>query len=312
MSSRTAPIRQLRLVAVLLLLVITGVAGAVPDHAEAAACDGVSVRVERTSSTVAERCASGRPADGLAALESAGFTYTFVPGQPGFVCTIDGYPNPCNGAPADAYWSYWSAAAGDSSWTYNTRGAGNRTPPPGSAEAWVFGSGSPPSTPPPATPDRDPSPEPDSGEDEGGTDRPDPEPSPSRSPSTSTPRPSPTPDAPSGSDDAPGDAVEDETTAPTAPLEDAGSADAGSDDEDETDATEPDEAATSDDGTDDTSSEGADVAADDAEALGDPVTVGDPPGGGSIVGPAVGLTLVAGVAGAAVLRARRRDDGSVL
>ncbi len=117
--------------------------------AAAAGCDGVTVLVERPSGAVTERCAPGRPADGLAALETAGFAYTFVSGQPGFVCTIDRFPDPCNGAPADAYWSYWSAEPGSSTWTYNTRGGASRTPAPGSSDAWVFGAGRPPRLRPP-------------------------------------------------------------------------------------------------------------------------------------------------------------------
>ncbi len=118
--------------------------------AHAAACDGVTVRVERGGS-VTERCARGAPRNGLFALEAAGFAYTEVSGQPGMVCSIQGHPQRCEGTPpVDAYWSYWHADAGATSWTYASRGGASRTPEPGSHDAWVFGAGAPPSGPPPA------------------------------------------------------------------------------------------------------------------------------------------------------------------
>lgn len=118
--------------------------------AAASSCDGVTVRVERGGSST-ERCAAGAPRNGLFALAEAGFRYTEVPGQAGMVCSIEGYPRTCDGTPpVDAYWSYWHADAGATSWTYSNRGGANRTPAPGSHDAWVFGAGSPPSSPPPA------------------------------------------------------------------------------------------------------------------------------------------------------------------
>ena len=129
---------------------VTGVGPVAP--ASAAGCDGVWVVVDARGlgGSITTRCAPGTPGSGLAALEGAGHAYSFVPRNPGMVCTIDARPEPCNGAPADAYWSYWHAEAGGS-WTYATRGAGNRTPPPGSVEGWRFGDGSaPPGSAPPA------------------------------------------------------------------------------------------------------------------------------------------------------------------
>ena len=136
-----------------LLLAVAGVlALASPAAASDGSCDGVWVVVDARAAggSLTTRCAPGDPASGLAALESAGFAYTFVPRIRGFVCTIDGRPDPCNGAPADAYWSYWHAPAGGS-WTYASTGAGTRDPAPGTVEGWRFGDGStPPGTAPPA------------------------------------------------------------------------------------------------------------------------------------------------------------------
>jgi hypothetical protein len=88
------------------------------------------------------------PRTGLAALRQAGFTYTFVPRQPGFICTINHRPRKCNGAPASAYWSYWHARP-HGRWRYSTLGAGSYHPRRGWIEGWAFGKGKPPHISPP-------------------------------------------------------------------------------------------------------------------------------------------------------------------
>ncbi len=93
-------------------------------------------------------CDRKKPASGLAALKRAGFTYTFVPRHPGFICTINHKPRPCNGAPTSAYWSYWHAKR-HGKWTYSKLGAGSYKPKPGMDEGWAFGNGKPPKIPPP-------------------------------------------------------------------------------------------------------------------------------------------------------------------
>src|SRR5262249_17728721 len=107
------------------------------------------------------RCAPGDPASGLGALSGAGFSYSFVPRQPGLVCQINGKPDPCNGAPTNAYWSYWHAKPGGS-WIYSSLGAGSYDPVPGSVEGWSFGAGQPPGIAPPdaAPPPPPPPPQP--------------------------------------------------------------------------------------------------------------------------------------------------------
>jgi hypothetical protein len=137
-------------------------AGPVTPPAAADGCDGVWVVVDARAAggTLTTRCAPGDPSTGLEALARAGHASTFVPRIPGMVCTIDARPEPCNGAPADAYWSYWYAEAGGS-WTYATTGAGTRDPAPGSVEGWRFGDGTAsPGTPPPTAPAPTPPPEP--------------------------------------------------------------------------------------------------------------------------------------------------------
>lgn len=145
--------------------VVTAVAavGATPGYAAPAApgapaapaarCTGrtgVTVVVDFTKlrGKVKIGCSRRRPANGLVALRRAGFTYTFVPRQPGFICTIDSRPRKCNGAPATAYWSYWHARP-HGRWMYSKLGAASYHPKSGWVEGWAFGKGKPPRIPPP-------------------------------------------------------------------------------------------------------------------------------------------------------------------
>lgn len=140
---------------------VGGVGASAAPAAAASTCEGVWVVVDASAigGATTVRCASGNPASGLDALVGAGHAYSFVPNLPGMVCIIDGRPATCNGAPSDAYWSYWYAQAGGS-WTYSQRGAATRDPQPGSVEGWAFGAGDPPSVAPPAPPEPDPDPDP--------------------------------------------------------------------------------------------------------------------------------------------------------
>jgi hypothetical protein len=96
-------------------------------------------------------CAPGEQADGVEALQNAGF-------QPegttdyglAFICRIDGEPTlvetPCTTTPgSDAYWSYWRGRPGGR-WAFS--GVGAKSPqsrsPAGSVEGWSFGGGAPP------------------------------------------------------------------------------------------------------------------------------------------------------------------------
>lgn len=155
----------------------------VTTPAEAAGCQSAQIAVVVSFNSLGggtQTSCIGDVGSGLAALDAAGFGYSFVPRQPGFICQIDGAPNPCNGAPVDAYWSYWLGSPGGS-WSYSNLGAGNRNPAPGSAEGWSFGAGSPPAIgppgvlapppppPPPAPPAPAPAPAPTPGGGTGGS-----------------------------------------------------------------------------------------------------------------------------------------------
>jgi hypothetical protein len=123
--------------------------------ADAAACGGahrtgvtVVVDFRHFRGRIEVRCDARRPATGLAALREAGFTYTFVPRLPGFICRINNAPRRCNGAPVTAYWSYWHARP-HGRWFYSALGAGSYRPRPGQVEGWAFGRGKPPGISPP-------------------------------------------------------------------------------------------------------------------------------------------------------------------
>lgn len=135
-----------RILAVLALVASTFV---VVPSASAAPCAGVQVVVDfgALGGGVQTGCAAGDPATGLAALTGAGFTYSFVPRQAGFVCRINLLPNPCTAPTPSAYWSYWHAAPGGS-WTYSSAGAGSYNPAPGTVEGWAFGAGVAPAATP--------------------------------------------------------------------------------------------------------------------------------------------------------------------
>ena len=143
------PVRTVRLGAALLAPVLLGGAGSVglallgpaaPASAAVKPCVGVVVDGRLAGGDLRTACAVGDPDSGLEALTDAGFSYAFVPRQPGQVCQVDGFPE-CSRNSADTYWSYWWSAPGSSRWVYATEGAGSHDPKPGAVEAWVWQEG---------------------------------------------------------------------------------------------------------------------------------------------------------------------------
>jgi hypothetical protein len=135
------------------LIASTAASPAMAKTTSTGACTGktgVTVVVDFTKlgGKIETACDTKSPANGLDALTGAGFTYSFVPKIPGFVCRIDKLPNPCNGAPASAYWSYWHAKA-HGKWISSNKGAGSYKPAPGSVQGWAFGAGKAPGIAPP-------------------------------------------------------------------------------------------------------------------------------------------------------------------
>jgi hypothetical protein len=96
-------------------------------------------------------CALGEQADGVEALQNAGFQLEGTAGYGlAFICRIDGEPTPaetpCTTTPGSgAYWSYWRGKPGGR-WSFS--GVGAKSPqsrsPVGSVEGWSFGGGAPP------------------------------------------------------------------------------------------------------------------------------------------------------------------------
>lgn len=155
MRARHAPVIAAATLLALAGAVVTvratpGYAAPAAPAARCAGKTGVNVVVDFTKlhGKVRIGCDHRRPANGLVALRRAGFTYTFVPRQPGFICTINHRPRKCNGAPATAYWSYWHAKP-HGKWMYSKLGAGSYHPKSGWVEGWAFGKGKPPRIPPP-------------------------------------------------------------------------------------------------------------------------------------------------------------------
>jgi len=164
-------------------LLLVGHAAAAPAQAaglpqsHAGACttaDPGSVTVVIDASTLGggihTYCATGLAAGatGMDALRAAGVSVTFAANTPGFVCRLNGVPSSgqtislpgggyhetcVNTPPADAYWTYWSAAAGGS-WSYNPLGAGSTRVRLGGYEGWSFsvGAKNPPGVTPAAHP----------------------------------------------------------------------------------------------------------------------------------------------------------------
>ena len=335
-GASTAP-----LVVLAAVVALVGALVATPAPAAAETCDGVWVVVDarEVGGGTNTRCAPGNPSSGLDALSKAGFSYAFVPRQPGMVCTIDSRPDPCNGAPTDAYWSYWHAPAGGS-WTYASSGAGQRDPAPGTVEGWAFGAGSPPGQHPPANAtssdtsgDEEPAPSGGGGggsttDSDGGSGG-----SGGRSAAGSgdggaSSGGSSEASSTGGSGEGDGSSSQSSTGNTSSGAGDSGPADtdaadtdpngdgegeAGDADDGEDDAREDDgEPATDDepdaDGNDDDADDDADAGDQTVTELDDVVAIdgADRGGGRSAAGLVAGGTLIAAIAGAAALRARRR------
>jgi hypothetical protein len=303
-------------VVTLALGVVTAISSAAGPAEAAQRCDGVWVVVDASvlDGPVTSRCAPGAPQDGLAALEAAGHRHSSVPRFPGMVCTIDGRPDPCNGAPTEAYWSYWHADPGGT-WRYSNRGAGAHRSDPGTVEGWAFGAGQPPRTAPPSNP---PEPEPTSS----------PSPTPTR---TTEPAPSPSPSSTARSQADPAPTASDQGGA-AADAEVSGT-DASGPAATEPEATEEAEeeaaARPAEDGTGgseaslatpppspskDPSPENAAEPRDDERTPvvleerrpDDEVAIAAPGGDGGMAGLIAGSGLAAAIAGAGVVQARRR------
>ena len=109
------------------LALVLGPTAPVPAAAATRPCVGMIVDGRLAGGSLRTGCATGDPRSGLAALTAAGFSYAFVPRQPGQVCQIDGLPE-CSRNGSDTYWSYWHRAKGIHRWVYSGEGAGDLRP----------------------------------------------------------------------------------------------------------------------------------------------------------------------------------------
>ena len=134
------PVRR-ALLALLLAVPLVATGGT----ADAAGCSAqqVTVVVQYLGGGAVTRCTRGDPNTGVEALTSAGFSYTYSPREPGFVCTINGNPGNRD-CMKPRYWSYWHATQPGAKWTYSSEGAGTYNPAPGSVEGWRFDCGAAP------------------------------------------------------------------------------------------------------------------------------------------------------------------------
>jgi hypothetical protein len=119
---------------------VLGPTAPVPAAAATRPCVGMIVDGRLAGGSLRTGCAQGDPRSGLEALTDAGFSYAFVPRQPGQVCQIDGLPE-CSRNGSDTYWSYWHRAKGSHTWVYSGEGAATYDPDPGDTEAWVWQEG---------------------------------------------------------------------------------------------------------------------------------------------------------------------------
>jgi hypothetical protein len=122
----------------------------------------------------------GRPA--MSVVQDAGFQLEQVRTQPGFVCAIDGKPNPdascARTPPPDKYWGLFWADGSSTRWSYSSAGAGGLTVPAGGSIGWRWQNTGSRSTPGPAP--------------TTGTSSSSPTPSPTKPPQSPKPTPKPT------------------------------------------------------------------------------------------------------------------------
>jgi hypothetical protein len=109
---------------------------------------GVTVVVDfgRLGGGVPVACDPGGAGDSARAVsERTGFDLQDVRTQPGFVCAIDGRPNPDTSCqrtpPADAYWGLFWSDGKSGTWTYSTKGVDSLSVPEGGSIGWRWQDG---------------------------------------------------------------------------------------------------------------------------------------------------------------------------
>lgn len=124
---------------------LAGPAAAATGSALEGACtdsDGVTVVVDSTAlgGGIEAGCAPEGGVTGTEALLAAGFTEARDPS--GFICAVDGLPDPCPTEFTGEYWSYWFAEPGGDTWESYQEGSDTAVTAPGAVEGWRYGDGS--------------------------------------------------------------------------------------------------------------------------------------------------------------------------
>lgn len=103
--------------------------------------EGVTVVVDSTAlgGGIEAGCAPEGGVTGTEALLAAGFTEARDPS--GFICAIEGQPDPCPTEFTGEYWSYWFAEPGAAAWTTYQEGSDTAVTAPGAVEGWRYGDG---------------------------------------------------------------------------------------------------------------------------------------------------------------------------
>lgn len=104
--------------------------------------DGVTVVVDTTAlgGGIEAGCAPEGGVTGTEALLAAGFTESRDPSA-GYICAVDGLPDPCPTEFTGEYWTYWFAEPGADAWTMYQVGSDEAVTVPGAVEGWRWGDG---------------------------------------------------------------------------------------------------------------------------------------------------------------------------
>lgn len=90
--------------------------------------------VDQNQRVLANQCV-GTPSSGSEALRLGGIRVGYSKGN--LICTMNDSPESCPRRFTGQFWNYWHAPSGKQL-VFSDLGAGNRTPPPGSIEAWCY------------------------------------------------------------------------------------------------------------------------------------------------------------------------------
>ncbi|HWC34312.1 MAG TPA: hypothetical protein VG650_05730 [Mycobacteriales bacterium] len=105
-------------------------------------CVGLVIDSRSIGGSVRDGCVNVKPATtGVGVLEAAGHSLTFR--RDGLLCTIDDVPSSgCSNVDDTHYWAYFHRAPDSTSWSYSNEGMSTYEPANRSTEGWVYDDGS--------------------------------------------------------------------------------------------------------------------------------------------------------------------------